>query len=95
MRRLTYEVAADLAGDRARPRKDDLYRQSDIPETFELFWLLCCATPKGMSPRSRVQSESDASKRERAKLARSRRRQTWGLYDYPGLDGRPRSSASA
>lgn len=52
VREETYEVAAAWLAAGLNPEHVTLYRQSDIPEVFELFWLLCCATPKGMMNRA-------------------------------------------
>ncbi len=52
LRRITYEVAASWLAAGVDPECVNFYRQSDVPETFELFWLLCCATPKGMMNRA-------------------------------------------
>jgi tryptophanyl-tRNA synthetase len=52
VREETYEVAAAWLAAGLDPERVTLYRQSDIPEVFELFWLLCCATPKGMMNRA-------------------------------------------
>src|ERR1700738_4655081 len=38
LRRLTYEVAATWLAIGLDPERVIVYRQSDIPETFELFW---------------------------------------------------------
>jgi tryptophanyl-tRNA synthetase len=48
----TYEVAAAWLAAGLDPENVTFYRQSDIPEVFELFWLLSCATPKGMMNRA-------------------------------------------
>ena len=52
LRRLTYDVAASWLAAGLDPEGVIFYRQSDVPETFELFWLLCCVTPKGMMNRA-------------------------------------------
>ena len=61
-----------------------LYRQSDVPETFELQWVLSCVTAKGLMNRAHAY-----------KAARDRNRDagvedldagiSMGLYDYPVL----------
>jgi tryptophanyl-tRNA synthetase len=52
LREQTYEVAAAWLAAGLDPEVVTLYRQSDMPETFELFWLLSCATPKGLMNRA-------------------------------------------
>jgi tryptophanyl-tRNA synthetase len=52
VREQTYEVAAAWLAAGLDPKSVTFYRQSDIPEVFELFWLLSCATPKGMMNRA-------------------------------------------
>ncbi len=47
LRRLTHEVAATWLAFGLDPAKTVLYRQSDIPEIFELSWILACFSPKG------------------------------------------------
>ena len=47
LRRLTLEVAATWLAFGLDPVQTVLYRQSDVPEVYELAWLLACMTPKG------------------------------------------------
>jgi len=47
LRRLTLEVAATWLACGLSPERTLLYRQSDVPEIFELTWILTCFTPKG------------------------------------------------
>jgi len=56
------------------PSAVTLYRQSDVPETFELEWVLSCVTPKGMLNRAHAY-----------KAARERNREA-GLDDDDGVD---------
>ncbi|MDA8793140.1 tryptophan--tRNA ligase [Bacteriovoracaceae bacterium] len=42
-----YSVAATWLACGLDPKRCVIYRQSDIPEVFELNWLLACMTPKG------------------------------------------------
>src|SRR5687767_2376073 len=44
---LTREVAATWIAFGLDPEKTLFYRQSDVPETFELAWILTCFTSKG------------------------------------------------
>ena len=57
MQRSTLEIAA-TAGSGAGPEKVIFYRQSDIPETPELTWLLTCVTGKGMLNRAHAYKAS-------------------------------------
>jgi tryptophanyl-tRNA synthetase len=47
MRRLVYEIAAAWLACGLDPERVTFYRQSDIPEVFELTWILQCFTSKG------------------------------------------------
>jgi tryptophanyl-tRNA synthetase len=47
MRMLTLDVAATWLAFGLDPARILLYRQSDVPEVFELAWVLACHTPKG------------------------------------------------
>jgi len=47
LRTLTYEVAATWLALGLDPEKTLFYRQSDIPEIFELSWVFQCMTSKG------------------------------------------------
>jgi tryptophanyl-tRNA synthetase len=83
LRRLTYEVAATWLAIGLDPDRVIIYRQSDIPETFELFWLLCCATPKGLMNRAHAYK---AMLDENAELGRDPDAGVnMGIYDYPVL----------
>lgn len=52
MRDLSYEVAATWLALGLDPEKTLLFRQSDIPELFELTWILSCFTAKGLLNRA-------------------------------------------
>src|SRR5262249_32828843 len=45
--RLTHEVAATWLALGLDPERGLFYRQSDVPEIFELAWILACFTSKG------------------------------------------------
>ncbi|MDH4468160.1 MAG: tryptophan--tRNA ligase [Bacteriovoracaceae bacterium] len=47
MEEYTYEVAAMWLACGLDPERVTIYRQSDIPEVMELFWMLTCHIPKG------------------------------------------------
>lgn len=50
--RLSYDVAAVWLSLGMNPEEVVFFRQSDIPELFELTWILACFTPKGMLNRA-------------------------------------------
>ena len=83
LRRLTHEVAATWLAIGLDPEAVTFYRQSDVPETFELFWLLCCVTPKGLMNRAHAYK---AMVDENLELGRDPDAGVnMGLYDYPVL----------
>ncbi|MGN8845782.1 tryptophan--tRNA ligase [Niallia sp. Sow4_A1] len=51
-RTLTYGVAATWLALGLDPKKVIFYRQSNVPEIFELNWILACFTPKGLMNRA-------------------------------------------
>jgi tryptophanyl-tRNA synthetase len=51
-RRLVRDVALDYLACGLDPERAVLYRQSDLPETCELTWLLTCVTPMGLLQRA-------------------------------------------
>lgn len=51
-RHLTYSIAATWLALGLDPDRVIFYRQSDIPEVFELNWILACLTPKGLMNRA-------------------------------------------
>jgi tryptophanyl-tRNA synthetase len=81
--RFTRSVAATWLASGLDPDAVTLYRQSDVPETFELQWVLSCMTAKGLMNRAHAY-----------KAARDRNREagvdeddgvSMGLYNYPVL----------
>jgi tryptophanyl-tRNA synthetase len=52
VRRHTRELAAAWLALGVDPRRMTLYRQSDVPEVFELTWVLACHTGKGLLNRA-------------------------------------------
>lgn len=77
-------VAATWVACGLDPETTTFYRQSDVPETFELCWILACVTAKGLMNRAHAY-----------KAARDRNRDAgvndldagvnMGLYNYPVL----------
>ena len=47
LRQMTYDVAATWLALGLEPERTLIYRQSDVPEVFELSWILACMTTKG------------------------------------------------
>jgi tryptophanyl-tRNA synthetase len=81
---LTYEVAAAWLAMGLDPQKSTLYRQSDLPETFELSWILGCVTPKGMMNRAHAYKAAVAEAAA-AGSADVDANVNMGLYSYPVL----------
>lgn len=52
LKEYTYQVAAVWLACGMDPKKTIIYRQSDVPEIFELQWILSCVTPKGLMNRA-------------------------------------------
>ncbi len=80
---LTYQAAATWLALGLDPDREILYRQSDIPEVFELSWVLACFTSKGLLNRAHAYKtlidENIAEGREEDKGINA------GLYTYPVL----------
>jgi tryptophanyl-tRNA synthetase len=80
---LTYEVAAAWLAMGLDPERSTLYRQSDLPETFELAWILNCITPKGMM--NRAHAYKAAVDQAVAEGLEPDAHVNMGLYSYPVL----------
>jgi len=83
IRRRTYEIAAAWIALGLDPEKVVFYRQSDIPEVFELAWILQCIAPKGLLNRAHaykaaVEANIAAGRDPDAEI-------NAGLYNYPVL----------
>jgi tryptophanyl-tRNA synthetase len=52
LRKYAYGIAATWLALGLNPDEVIFYRQSDVPETFELAWILACMTPKGLMNRA-------------------------------------------
>lgn len=83
LRRHTLEAAATFLALGLDPGRTTLYRQSDVPEVFELTQALACVTPKGLMNRAHAY---------KATVDANRRRGldddigvNMGLYTYPLL----------
>jgi tryptophanyl-tRNA synthetase len=83
LRELTYDVTATWLAFGLDPERTLLYRQSDVPEVFELTWLISVMTPKGFM------NKAHAYKAARdANLAQGEDEDAgvnMGLYTYPVL----------
>ena len=78
-----YDVAATLLALGLDTEKVIFFRQSDIPEIFELTWILNCYTPKGLLNRAHaykaaVDANLSADRQPDADI-------NAGLYNYPVL----------
>ncbi|HRR51017.1 MAG TPA: tryptophan--tRNA ligase [Candidatus Cloacimonas sp.] len=83
LRKMTLEIAAAWLACGLDPKKTLFYRQSDVPETFELLTILMAFTPKGLMNRAHaykamVQNNLEASKDPDDGV-------NMGLYTYPIL----------
>ena len=59
LRELTYDLAATWLSLGLEPGEHaTLYRQSDVPEIFEITWILACFTPKGLLNRAHAYKAS-------------------------------------
>ncbi len=80
---LTYQVTATWLALGLNPDNVIFFRQSDIPEVFELAWVLACFTSKGLLNRAHayktIVEDNVAAGREEDKGINT------GLYTYPVL----------
>src|SRR6218665_3583785 len=83
LRRDTYEVAACFLALGVNPDKTVFYRQSDIPEIFELTTTLIADTPEGLMDRSHpYKAAKDKNETEGRDVDAN---VNMGLYTYPIL----------
>ncbi len=83
VQRSTLEIAAAWLACGLDPDKVRFYRQSDIPETTELTWLLACVAGKGLL--NRAHAYKAATDRNEAAGEDPDAGVTAGLYMYPVL----------
>ena len=81
---MIYQVSAAWLACGLDPEKTVVYRQSDIPELFELNWILSCITPKGLMNRGHsykalVQANQQAGRKNLDSGI------NMGVYNYPIL----------
>lgn len=82
-RQLSYGVAATWLALGLDPAKAIFYRQSDVPEIFELNWILSCFSPKGLMNRAhayKAQVESNSKSEKDTDFGVN-----MGLFNYPIL----------
>lgn len=83
LNQLVYEIAATWLALGLDPDRVVFYRQSDIPEVFELAWILSCYTPKGLLNRAHAyKAVTDANKQAGKNPDND---VNGGLYNYPVL----------
>jgi len=81
---LCYDAAATWLALGLDPQRAILYGQSDVPELFELTWLLACVTPKGLMNRGHAYKAAVAENRARG-LDDEDAGINMGLFNYPIL----------
>lgn len=84
MRQLTYEVAATWLAMGLDPERTQFYRQSDVPEIFELAWVLSCFTSKGWMNKAHAYKAAVAAAQERGEQDVDAEINI-GVYSYPVL----------
>jgi len=83
LRELTLDVAASLLALGLDPERTTLYRQSDVPETFELATILAAVTPKGALNRAHAYKAAAAANEAAGRPADDG--VNMGLFTYPVL----------
>ena len=84
LRHMTYEVAATWLAMGLDPERTLFYRQSDVPEIFELAWVLSCFTSKGWMNKAHAYKDIVA-KREASGEPDVDAGINIGIYTYPVL----------
>jgi tryptophanyl-tRNA synthetase len=84
MRQLTYEVAATWLAMGLDPQKTLFYRQSDIPEIFEMTWIFDCFTSKGWMNKAHAY-KAIVDEKEKAGETDVDAGINMGIYSYPVL----------
>lgn len=84
LRHYTRSVAATWIAAGLDPDRVVFYRQSDIPEIFELTWILACMTGKGLMNRSHAYKAARDRNREAGKTDLDAGI-NMGVYNYPVL----------
>ncbi|MBT4760293.1 MAG: tryptophan--tRNA ligase [Bdellovibrionaceae bacterium] len=81
---MVYEVAAAWIACGIDPKKTVVYLQSDVPEIFELAWILSCFTPKGFMNRAHAYKAKIAENEQNGKKDLDFG-VNMGLFNYPVL----------
>ncbi len=84
LRQMTYEVAATWLAFGLDPERTLIYRQSDVPEIFELNWILACVTSKGWMNKAHAYKAAVDRNQESGETD-SDAGINMGLYGYPVL----------
>ncbi|MBV8539885.1 MAG: tryptophan--tRNA ligase [Pseudonocardiales bacterium] len=84
LRRYTRSVAATWIAAGLDPDRVVFYRQSDIPEIFELTWIMSCMTSKGLMNRAHAYKAARDRNEESGKTDLDAGI-NMGLYNYPVL----------
>ncbi|MGH3874331.1 MAG: tryptophan--tRNA ligase [Pseudonocardiaceae bacterium] len=84
LRHYSRSVAATWIAAGLDPDRITMYRQSDVPETFELAWVLSCVTGKGLMNRAHAYKAA-RDKNFEAGMADLDAGINMGLYNYPVL----------
>lgn len=84
LQELTYDVAATWLAFGLDPEKTVFYRQSDIPEIFEIQWILSCMASKGLMNRAHAYKAAVDRNREEGTRDDDYGVNT-GLFMYPVL----------
>ncbi len=85
MHRSTLEVAATWLALGLEPERMIFYRQSDVPEIFELHWILSCLAAKGLMNRAHAYKSRREENLRSGESADPDQAITMGLYSYPVL----------
>ncbi len=83
LKKYVIEVAATWLAFGLDPKKVIFYKQSDVPEIFELNWILSCLTPKG--DLNRAHSYKDCVQKNKEKDEDPDHGVSMGLFNYPVL----------
>ena len=79
-----YKITACWLASGLNPKTSFFYRQSDIPELFELSWILSCHSPKGLMNRAHSY-KAIKDKNQQAGKKELDQGVNMGLYSYPIL----------
>lgn len=83
LRALTFDIAATWLAFGLDPARTLVYRQSDLPEVFELSWMMACMCPKGFMNKAHAYKAARDSNVEKGEDADAG--VNMGLYTYPVL----------